>query len=158
MRKRNNKMKWCKFPRDLWRQNKGLAVLSFQIYHVWIWRKIRTSLTTTWLIYGTKAFMLTIPMTLNPEIFQIRYHSRKMVTVRDWKELFSRGDQHVYTTTMRLSKIYHREEVMKMTKWDIFRILFPVEYLKEILITKTNNLLKRPMDPGEFILWLGCWF
>ena len=45
-----------------------------------------------------------------------------------------------------------------MTKLELFLILFLVEYLKEILIPKTNNILKHKMDPGKFIHCLGCWF
>ena len=45
-----------------------------------------------------------------------------------------------------------------MTKFELFLISFPVDYHKEILIPETNNLLKHPMDLGEFIRWLGCWF
>ena len=46
---------------------------------------------------------------------------------------------------------------MKMTKLELFLILFPVDYLKEIFIPETNKLLKHPMDLGEIIWWLGCW-
>ena len=44
-----------------------------------------------------------------------------------------------------------------MKKLKLFLNLIPVDYLKEILIPKTNNLMKHLMDLGEFILWLGCW-
>ena len=43
---------------------------------------------------------------------------------------------------------------MKMAKLELFLILFPDECLKEILIPKTNKLLKHPMDPGDFF---GGW-
>ena len=42
-----------------------------------------------------------------------------------------------------------------MTKLDQFLILFPVDYLTEILIPKTIKLLKNPMDLGESIWWIG---
>ena len=45
-----------------------------------------------------------------------------------------------------------------MMKWNLFLTLFFVDYLKEILIPEMNKLLKHPMDLGEFIRWLGCWF
>ena len=45
-----------------------------------------------------------------------------------------------------------------MTKLELFLILFPVDYIKGILTPKIYKLLKHPMDPGEFIWWLGCWF
>ena len=45
-----------------------------------------------------------------------------------------------------------------MTKLELFLILFPVDYLKMILIPKTNKLIKHAMDLGAFIMWLGCCF
>ena len=45
-----------------------------------------------------------------------------------------------------------------MTKLELFLILFPVDYLKEILNPEINNVLKQPMELGEYIRWLGCWF
>ena len=45
-----------------------------------------------------------------------------------------------------------------MTKSELFLILFPVDYLKDILIPEMNKLMKHPMDLGGFIRWLGCWF
>ena len=45
-----------------------------------------------------------------------------------------------------------------MIKLELFKILFPVDYLKDILTPKTNNILKHPMDIGAFIWWLVCWF
>ena len=55
-------------------------------------------------------------------------------------------------------KNYTREEVIKMTKLELFLFLFPVYYLKEILIPEINKLLEHPMELGEFIWCLGCWF
>ena len=45
-----------------------------------------------------------------------------------------------------------------MKKLELFLILFPVKYLKAIIIPKTNRLLKHPMVLGQFIQWMGCWF
>ena len=42
-------------------------------------------------------------------------------------------------------------------KLELFFILFPVDYLKEVLIPKTNNILKHQMEIGIFIQWIGCW-
>ena len=50
-----------------------------------------------------------------------------------------------------------------MMNLELFLILFPIDYLKEILMPKTKKLLKHPMALGEFIQWLGfclyvgCW-
>ena len=43
------------------------------------------------------------------------------------------------------------DEVMNMTKLELFFILFPVGYLKGTLIPETNNFLKHPIEFGEFI-------
>ena len=53
---------------------------------------------------------------------------------------------------------YTREEVMKITKLELFLVFFPVEYLSTVLIPEKNKELDQPMDLGEFICWLGCWF
>ena len=43
---------------------------------------------------------------------------------------------------------------MKITKLELFSILFSVDYLKEILTPKTNKLLKHPMELGNLF---GGW-
>ena len=45
-----------------------------------------------------------------------------------------------------------------MTKLELFLILFPFDYLKEVLVPEMNKLLKHSTDLGEFIRWIGCWF
>jgi hypothetical protein len=55
-------------------------------------------------------------------------------------------------------KNYSKEEVSKMSKLELFLILFPLDYLLEVLIPETNKQLDAPMDCGEFIRWIGCWF
>ncbi len=52
---------------------------------------------------------------------------------------------------------YSREAVQRMSKLDLFMILFPVKYLKEVLIPETNKKLDVPLDLQEFIKWVGCW-
>ena len=47
---------------------------------------------------------------------------------------------------------------MKMTKLELFLILFCVDYPKELIIPDIDNIMKHPMDHGEFIWWLGCSF
>ena len=44
---------------------------------------------------------------------------------------------------------YSREEVTNMKKLELFLILCPVDYLKELPTHKINKLLKHPMDIGE---------
>ena len=82
-------------------------------------------------------------------------HNWNMRTVRDHNESFSQGDQKYIHNTNVSFKNYSREEVMEMMKLGLFLILSPVEYLKEILIPKTNKLLKHPIDLGEFFLVAG---
>ena len=44
-----------------------------------------------------------------------------------------------------------------MRKLELFLNLFPVIYIKEVLIPKTNKRLKHSMGLEEFIWWTGCW-
>jgi hypothetical protein len=52
---------------------------------------------------------------------------------------------------------YSRDAVQRMSKLDLFMILFPVKYLKEVLIPETNKGLDVSLDMQEFIKWVGCW-
>ena len=70
--------------------------------------------------------------------------------------IFPRQSNNLHNTNAAV-KNYTREEVMNMTKLELFLILFPVDYLKEILTPKMNKILKHPMELGEFIWWMGCW-
>ena len=45
-----------------------------------------------------------------------------------------------------------------MTKFELYFILFPINYLKEIITHEMNKLLKHIMGLGEFIWWLVYWF
>ena len=47
---------------------------------------------------------------------------------------------------------------MRMTILQLFLILFPFEYLKELLIPQKNKIMKHPIYLGELIWWIGCWF
>ena len=93
-------MKCCQFHSYLDWYNKGCVVLKFRIYRVWLQGKIRTSLLMAWLISGAKALLSMTKITPPQKTFP--YHNWKRVTVGDWKELFSRGDQNNYTTHMLL--------------------------------------------------------
>ena len=45
-----------------------------------------------------------------------------------------------------------------MMKLELILLLFPIEYLKQILIPESKKLLKYPMYPGELIWCIVCWF
>ena len=45
-----------------------------------------------------------------------------------------------------------------MMKLELILLLFPIEYLKHILIPESKKLLKYPMYPGELIWCIVCWF
>ena len=45
-----------------------------------------------------------------------------------------------------------------MEKLELFFVLFHVDFLKEVLTPKSNNILKYLMEPGYFIWWIVCWF
>ena len=51
---------------------------------------------------------------------------------------------------------YTKEKVFNISKLEIFLVLFPVVYLNIILIPDTNNVLKYPLDLGEFMMWFSC--
>ena len=44
---------------------------------------------------------------------------------------------------------------MSLLQW--FLIIFPEEYIEQVLIPKTNKGLCVPMDIQEFIKWVGFW-
>ena len=44
-----------------------------------------------------------------------------------------------------------------MSLLQLFLVMFPEDYLEEVLITKTNKGLSVPMDLQEYIQWVGCW-
>ena len=55
-------------------------------------------------------------------------------------------------------KNYSQEDDMKISKLYLFLILFPLGYLKHVVIPKTNKHLKEPTDLSEFLRFIGCWF
>ena len=59
----------------------------------------------------------------------------------------TRRSNSLYDTYDALKK-YSCEELMKMKRLEIFLLLFPVDYLKEILIPERNKLLKHPIGLG----------
>ena len=46
----------------------------------------------------------------------------------------------------------------KLTKVQLFELLFPKQYLTNVLIPLVNKTLSTAMDYGEFLRWLGIWF
>ena len=52
---------------------------------------------------------------------------------------------------------YTQEEVPNMSKLELFLVFFPVGYLDTILILETNEVLKGPLDLGEFMRWVSFW-
>ena len=44
-----------------------------------------------------------------------------------------------------------------MIKLELFLVFYPVGYLNAILAPETNKVLKDPLDPGEFMRWVGSW-
>ena len=52
-------------------------------------------------------------------------------------------------------KIVHGKTPLNVKAWFFF-ILFPLTYLKLILIMDTNKVLESLMDTQEFIRWVDC--
>ena len=44
-----------------------------------------------------------------------------------------------------------------MSRLQLFLIMFPEEYLEQVLIPDTNKGMSVSMDLQEFIKWVGCW-
>ena len=44
-----------------------------------------------------------------------------------------------------------------MSLLQLFLIMFPDDYLEEVLIPETNKGLSVPREIQEFIKWVGCW-
>ena len=47
---------------------------------------------------------------------------------------------------------------MKKAKLELFLISFSVDYLKQVLVPKTNQVVKHEMEFGELIRCVGYWF
>ena len=101
--------------------------------------------------------MLMTEMTHILRSLEMRYHSLWMLTNGRFRNLFPKAIGKFTTHLYGLQK-YSRKEVTKITNLELFIITFSANYLNKVLITKTIEILKHPMDPGEFILWIGYYF
>ena len=55
--------------------------------------------------------------------------------------------------------VYHRwDEIASMTEFELFRMAFPEDFVKDVIIPRTNDNLGSPLMLGEFYKWLGCNF
>ena len=52
---------------------------------------------------------------------------------------------------------YSHDAILRMSLLQLLLVMFPDDYLEEVLITKTNKGLSVPMDLQEYIQWVGCW-
>ena len=52
---------------------------------------------------------------------------------------------------------YSHDDNLCMSLLQLFLIMFPGDYLEEVLISETNKVLSVPMDLQEYIQWVGCW-
>lgn len=78
----------------------------------------------------------------------------------EWKEdgiVCPRRAANLQNSAAKL-KNYSQEDVIKMSKLDLFLVLFPLEYLKTVVIPETNKQLTSPIDLCELLRFIGCWF
>ena len=47
------------------------------------------------------------------------------------------------------------ESHLKLTKLQLFELLFPIQWVKDVLLVETNKELDENVTYGEFLLWLG---
>ena len=52
---------------------------------------------------------------------------------------------------------YSHDAILRMSLLQLFLVMFPEDYLKEVLIPETNKGMGVPMDLQEYMLWVGCW-
>ena len=52
---------------------------------------------------------------------------------------------------------YSHDTILRMSLLQLCLVVFPEDYLEEILIPDTNKGLSVPMDLQEYIQWVGCW-
>ena len=52
---------------------------------------------------------------------------------------------------------YSHYAILRMSLLQLFFIMFPEEYLEEVLIPETNKGLSVPIDLQEYIQWVGFW-
>ena len=56
------------------------------------------------------------------------------------------------------SSVRHSHDaILRMSLLQLFLVMFPEDYLEEVLIPDTNKGLSVPMDIQEYIQWVGCW-
>ena len=55
----------------------------------------------------------------------------------------------------RKAKLIHHSSDLKLTKLQLFEILFPTKWVKEVLIPETNKELRQKLVYGEFLQFLG---
>ena len=49
-------------------------------------------------------------------------------------------------------------QIASMTEFAIFRLVFPEQFIKDVVIPSTNNHLQEQLTLPEFYVWLGCRF
>ena len=52
---------------------------------------------------------------------------------------------------------YSHNAILCMSLLQLFLVMFPEDYLEEVLIPDTNKGLSVPMNLQEYIHWVGCW-
>ena len=52
---------------------------------------------------------------------------------------------------------YSHDAILRMSLLQLFFIMFPEDYIEEVLIPETNKGLSVTMDLQEYIHWVGCW-
>jgi hypothetical protein len=51
-----------------------------------------------------------------------------------------------------------KEKVSVLSPLNLFFILFPTDFIKNIILPKTNESLSKECKFGEFIVFIGLWF
>ena len=52
---------------------------------------------------------------------------------------------------------YSHDAILRMSLLQLFLVMFPEDYIEEVLIPETTKGLSVPMDLQEYMQWVGCW-
>ena len=52
---------------------------------------------------------------------------------------------------------FSNDAILRISLLHLFLVMFPEDYLEEVLITETNKGLSVPMDLQKYIQWVGFW-
>ena len=125
--------------------------------------KIRIRKMTIWPFFIALESKLTTTIilhqraSLNSKIGS-KGNNNKVARCGNQRALYALARRTMFIIISPVFRNYTQEEVLNMSKLELFLVFFPFGYLNTILIPKTNKILNDPLDLGEFMRCVDCWF